>query len=275
MDDETYVKEKYRAHFGVYPDLSNPVKFTEKIQWIKLNMRDPKMTVYCDKYLVKEHIKEVLGEEYVIPLLGVYDSPNQIDFDTLPERFVLKCNHNSGRGMYICKDKSNLNVKKVRRDLRAALKEDYYFVGREWSYRDVPRKIVCEKYMEDSGGNLTDYKFYCNQGKATHLLVCLNRLSDNHRNIHMNMKGEILPFNPDCVKAIEAGEKIKLPSNFDEMKAIAEKLSSEFPHVRIDLYNVDGKIYFGEYTFYSDSGFFTRINGGDEYIGKDVILPLT
>ncbi|MCQ2554126.1 MAG: glycosyl transferase [Clostridia bacterium] len=273
MDDEKYVKEKYRACFGVYPDLENPKGYVEKLQWLKLYYHNPKMTVCCDKYLVRDYIKEVIGEEYLIPLLGVYDSPDEIDFDALPDRFVLKCNHNSGKGMYICKDKSKMDVEKVKAGLRKGLKEDYFLTGREWCYKNVPRKIICEEYMEDSNGEFNDYKFYCNHGKAKDTLICFDRFKSTHKNLHMSENWEIMPYNSSCEKAIEDGLTVPVPENYEEMKSIAEKLSQGFPHVRMDMYDVDGRIYFGEFTFYSDSGYFRWLNGGDDFMGSDLILP--
>ena len=164
MPDEEYLKKMYYATMGKQLNLDNPQTFNEKLQWLKLHNRKDIYTVMVDKYLVRDYIKEKLGEEYLIPLLGVYDKPEDIDFDKLPNQFVLKCNHNSGLGMYICKDKSKLtkrDFKKIRKELSRGLKEDYYLSGREWPYKNVPRKIICEQYMVDSETkDLYDYKFF-------------------------------------------------------------------------------------------------------------------
>lgn len=144
MSDEEYLSRKYQLYFGQKLDLQNPQTFNEKLQWLKLYNRKPEYTVMVDKYKVREYIAQELGEEYLIPLLGVWDNPDEIDFDALPNQFVLKCNHNSGLGMCICKDKSELDISKVKVELRKGLKQDYYLTGREWPYKDVPRKIIAE-----------------------------------------------------------------------------------------------------------------------------------
>ena len=142
MSDEAFLKRKFKLRMGYDLDLDNPKTFNEKLQWLKLYDRKPEYTMMVDKYRVREYITQKIGAEYLIPLLGVWDSPNEIDFAALPEQFVLKCNHNSGLGMCICRDKSSLDLRKVRRELRKGLRQDYYLPGREWPYKDVPRKII-------------------------------------------------------------------------------------------------------------------------------------
>lgn len=176
LDDVAYLSRRFRASMHQKLDLSNPVTFNEKLQWLKLYDRRPEYTMMVDKYLVRDHIANKLGEEYLIPLLGVWDDPDDIDFDSLPDRFVLKCNHNSGLGMCICKDKSTLDMKKVKADLRKGLKQDYYLTGREWPYKNVPRKIIAEKYMEDNTlHELRDYKFFCFGGQVKCFKVDFDR----------------------------------------------------------------------------------------------------
>ena len=150
MEDEAFLKRKFRVTMGRELDLKNPKTFNEKLQWLKLYDRRPEYTVLVDKYLVREYIAKELGEEYLIPLVGAWNSPDEIDFDALPDKFVLKCNHNSGVGMYICKDKSKMDVEAVKAELRRGLAQDYYLTGREWPYKDVPRKIICEQYITES-----------------------------------------------------------------------------------------------------------------------------
>ena len=166
MSDEKYLKLKFYAIMGYKLDLDNPKTMNEKIQWLKLYYRKPEQTMMADKVAVRDYIAEVLGEEYLIPCLGVWESPDDIDFDALPEKFVLKCNHNSGLGMYVCKDKSKMDVEAVKEELRKGLEQDYYLVHREWPYKDVPRKILAEQFMEDGSGGLVDYKFLCFNGKC-------------------------------------------------------------------------------------------------------------
>ena len=152
--DDVFLKKAFRVNMHQELNLDNPQTFNEKLQWLKLYNRKPEYTMMVDKYKVREYVADTLGEEYLIPLLGVWDDPDEIDFDALPNQFVLKCNHNSGLGMCICKDKSKLDIEKVKKELKKGLKQDYYLTGREWPYKDVPRKIVCEKFMtnDEVGG---------------------------------------------------------------------------------------------------------------------------
>ena len=167
MPDDIYLKRVFKSSTGRTLDLENPKTYNEKLQWLKINERRPEFTMMVDKYKVRNYIKQVLGEEYLIPLLGVWDEPDAIDFNSLPDQFVLKCNHNSGRGMCICTNKKELDVRSVKKNLEKGLKEEYYYVGREWPYKDVPKKIIAEKYMIDPvTKDLRDYKFYCFNGKV-------------------------------------------------------------------------------------------------------------
>ena len=207
-----------------------------------------------DKYLVREYISEKIGEEYLIPLIGVWDSPDEVDFDKLPERFVLKCNHNSGLGMYICKNKSKMDVQKVRDELRKGLKQDYYLTSREWPYKDVPRKIIAEKYMEDpETSELRDYKFFCFDGKVKALFIATERQNPNEET-KFDFFDENYTHLP--IKNGHPNAKIlpQKPKNFEKMKELAEVLSQRLPHIRVDFYEVGGKIYFGELTFFQNSG---------------------
>lgn len=271
MDDEKYLKKLYMANFGKELDLENPKTFNEKLQWLKLYDRKPEYTMMVDKYKVREYIAEKLGEEYLIPLLGVWDDPEEIDFDKLPNQFVLKCNHNSGLGMCICKDKSKLDIKKVKSELRKGLKQDYYLHGREWPYKDVPRKIICEKYMVDeSGYELKDYKIFCFNGEPKALFVATDRMTDTKFDF-FDVEFNHLPFtngHPNAEK------EIAKPQNLDEMLKVASVLSKGIPQVRIDLYNINGKILFGEMTFSHWSGMVPfEPNKWDERFGEWIVLP--
>lgn len=256
MSDEKFLKYQFKARIGKRLDLNNPQTFNEKLQWLKLNDRKPEYTVMVDKYLVRRYIADKIGEEYLIPLLGVWDSPRDIDFDALPDKFVLKCNHNSGTGMCICKDKSKLDIARVEEDLQRGLEQDYYLTGREWPYKNVPRKIICEQYMTDSpdSNDFTDYKFFCFNGKVDSVMLCMERSSgdtkfyffDKNWNLcRYNIRGKSAP--PDFT--------VPKPQNIDAMFELAARLSEGIPFVRVDLYNSDGHIYFGEMTFFPDSGF--------------------
>lgn len=276
MPDEEYLKKCFKACMGEDLHLDNPQTFNEKLQWLKLYDRKPEYTMMVDKYKVREYIKEKLGEEYLIPLLGVWDKAEDINFDKLPNRFVLKCNHNSGLGMYICKDKSKLTenqIKAIRKNLAKGLQQDYYLTGREWPYKDVPRKIIAEKYMEDKEtGELRDYKFFCFNGIVDCVMLCLDRSKGDTKFYFFDRNWNLLRYN---VRGKNAPENfmIKKPKNIDKMFDLAAELSVDMPFARIDLYNSNDKIYFGEFTFYPDSGFDNNLlKETDKYFGNLITL---
>lgn len=262
LPDEYYLKLLYRMHIGRKLNLSNPITFNEKLQWLKLYNHRPEYTKMVDKYLVRNYITETIGEEYLIPLIGVWDDPDEIDFDKLPNQFVLKCNHNSGTGLCVCSDKSEVNIETVKNELRKGLEQDYYTLNREWPYKGIPRKIICEKYMEDTSTNrntingLLDYKFYCFNGEPRFLYVGYADVRDgvkHDRMTYLDLNWHKTDFRrPDHDELTFYPAK---PSNFDEMIVVATKLSEGIPFVRIDLYNINNKIYFSEMTFFPGSGF--------------------
>ena len=253
MPDRDYLERKFEALMGTPLHLDAPQTFNEKLQWLKLYDRKPEYTMMVDKYRVREYIAQKIGAEYLIPLLGVWDSPDEIDFAALPEQFVLKCNHNSGLGMCICKDKSTLDLRKVRRDLQKGLRQDYYLPGREWPYKDVPRKIIAEKFMIDNEVNeLRDYKFFCFRGEVKCFKVDFDRFID-HRANYFDPDGNPMPFG-EVVCPPKPDKQLVLPENLDEMISLAEKLSGDIPFLRVDFYNIQGRIYFGELTFSPASG---------------------
>lgn len=254
LSDERYLKLKYKSVFGKDLNLDDPQTFNEKLQWLKLHNRKPEYTIMVDKYKVRQYIADTIGEQYLIPLLGVWDDPDEIDFDSLPSKFVLKCNHNSGTGMCICKDKSKLDIPKVKRELRKGLKENYYLKYREWPYKDVPRRIIAEEYMSDGvNEELNDYKMMCFNSKVKATFVCSNRFSKEGLNITIyDTNWQRLPFGlHDPVSKTE----IKRPKSYEEMVSLAERLSESIPFVRVDFYEVKGRPYFGELTFFHESGF--------------------
>lgn len=274
LNDEEYLRRRFKAIMGQELDLEKPQTYNEKIQWLKLHDRNPMYTILVDKIKVKDWVASVIGEEYIIPTLNVYDKPEEIDFDKLPNQFVLKCNHNSGTGMYICKDKSNIDKKKIKKDLKKGLAEDKYHFGREWAYKNVNHRILAEKYMEDSKNNdLRDYKFFCFNGEVKALFIATGRqrLDDETRFDFYDQDFKHLDFtnghpNADCI--------IEKPLNFELMKKLAAQLSKGIPHVRVDLYEVDGKVYFGEMTFYHWSGLKAFVPETWDYIfGKWIELP--
>lgn len=275
MPDSEYIKKMFRANMGRELDLDAPKTFNEKLQWLKLFDRKPEYTVMADKYLVRQYIGEKLGGEYLIPLLGVWDSPDDIDFTSLPEQFVLKCNHNSGLGMYICRNKSELNEKKVIAGLRKGLNQDYYLRGREWPYKNISRKIICEKYMTDSpeSKDFSDYKFFCFNGMVDCVMLCLERSSGDTKFYFFDRDWNLKRYNIRGKNAPE-GFTLPKPDNIDKMFEIASELSKGLPFARIDLYNSEGKIFFGEITFYPDSGFDANLlPETDEYFGSLITLP--
>lgn len=253
VDDKTFLKAYFRIFTGKKLDLKNPRTFNEKIQWLKLYNQKPEYTIMADKYLAKEYVAKKIGKQYIIPLLGVWDSPDEIPFDELPDRFVLKCNHNSGTGMCICTDKSTLDIAQVKKRLKKGLNENFFLHGREWVYKNVPRKIIAEEYMTDeSGYELKDYKIFCFDGAPKLIEVDFDRFTTGHkRNLYTtNWK----PINAEIKYKRVKEKKIDKPQCLDELLKLAGKLSEGIPHVRVDFYVINEKIYFGELTFYHASG---------------------
>lgn len=274
INDEEYLKKIFKVYMGYSLNLENPKTFNEKLQWIKLYDRNPLYTKLVDKYKVREYIADKIGEMYLIPLIGVWDDPDDIDFDSLPNQFVLKCNHNSGLGMCICKNKSKLDINNVKKELKKGLEQDYYLTGREWPYKNVPRKIIAEKYMvNDSNSNeFTDYKFFCFNGYVDCVMVCLDRNSGDTKFYFFDKDWKLKRLNK---RGKEAPKDFTIPKPecMDEMFDIASKLSEGFPFVRVDLYQSYGKVYFGELTLYPDSGFDNNITReADLYLGSLINL---
>ncbi len=252
IPDKVYLRIKYYCRMGKRLNLKNPQTFNEKLQWLKLYGRRPIDTILSDKYAVKEYIAKTIGEQYVIPLLGVWDRFEDIDFDKLPNQFVLKCTHDSG-GIIICKDKSKLDKEAARKKLNTSLKTDYYVYSRERAYKDIPRRIIAEQYMEDSANlELQDYKVHNFDGKPKMVLLCQSRFSKGGLREdfytpeweHMDISR---PGHPN------ADEPAPRPAELEEVLALSEKLAKEMPFVRTDFYIIDGKTYFGEIT-YSPAG---------------------
>ena len=294
MDDREYLERQFHFVFKEKLNLDNPRTFNEKLQWLKLYDRKPEYSIMVDKYRVREYVADIIGEEYLIPLLGVWDDPDKIDFDNLPDQFVLKCNHNSGLGMCICKDKSNLNITEVRKELRKGLNQNYYLTKREWPYKNVPRKIIAEKYMSDNAtmisdwkhmvideqengitqmaNDLTDYKFYCFNGVVKAIGIYSDRNSDlSTKADYFDRDFNWLNFEWGYPHAVNRPKK---PLMFEEMIELAEKLSKDLVQVRVDLYLCGEQIYFGELTFFDGSGLerFCPDAIDDEW-GKWIKLP--
>ena len=254
MPDEEFLKRKFKAYMGKELNLENPTTFNEKLQWIKLYDRKAEYTVMADKHLVKDYVAEKLGAQYIIPTLGVWDDPEDIDFDKLPDRFVLKCNHNSGLGMYICQDKSRMDVKAVKKGLKKGLQEDYYLSSREWPYKDIPRKIIAEAYMEDASGGLIDYKVHCFGGEPKFILVCGDRFSGKGlTEDFVTPQWERLPCKRPGIKL--SHQLMEKPAQLEEILELSKKLSENIPFVRTDFYIINNKVYFSEITFFPAAGF--------------------
>lgn len=251
--DEKYLKLKYRLEINKSFDLNNPQTFNEKLQWLKLYDRKSEYTNMVDKYEAKKYVANIIGEEYIIPTLGVWEKFDDIDFNQLPNQFVLKCTHDSG-GLVICKDKSKLNIEETKKKINKSLKRNYYYSGREWPYKNVKPRVIAEKYMVDeSGEELKDYKFFCFNGEPKIILVCSERFSSD------NMCETWFDENWNFLDIIESGhridKKIKKPVNFSKMMEFSKKLSTNIPFIRVDFYEIDGRVYFGELTFFPAAGF--------------------
>lgn len=282
MPDRRYLEKRFRACMGYDLDLDHPKTFNEKLQWLKIYDRKPEYTIMVDKYAVRSYIADKLGEEYLIPLLGVWNDPSEIDFDQLPDRFVLKCNHNSGLGMCICRDKSRLDIKKVKNELRKGVSQNYYLTGREWPYKNVPRKIIAEEYMEDyelkkncnyKYRALIDYKFFCFNGIADSVMVCVERETGDTKFYFFDKKWELQRYNKRGKEA-PVSFTLQKPLRMDEMFAIAEELSKGIPYVRVDLYCIQECIFFSEMTFFPSSGFDSNLlSESDRYWGRLLNLP--
>ena len=252
LPDSLYLRVLYFHIFKKTLNLKYPKTFNEKLQWLKLYDRNPIYTKMVDKYEVRKYIKNIIGEEYLIPLIGVWDDVNDIDFDLLPNQFVLKCTHDSG-SVYICNDKKNFDIDKVKQDINKHLKKNFYYVGREWPYKNVKPRIICEKYMIDlKTGELRDYKVFNFNGKSKYVQVDCNRFTKHTKNIY-NTKWEFqdFEFNYKNDKTII----IEKPKLLDEMIKISELLSKNITFLRTDFYIVNNKLYIGELTFFPASGF--------------------
>lgn len=240
--------------------------FGEKIQWIKMHGNLEKYKDLVDKYKVREFVKQKIGTKYLTEVLGVYNSTDEINFDKLPNKFVLKLNTGSGYNI-ICTDKEKLNKRKTIKQLNKWLKEDYYEIKKEPQYKNIDKKIICEKYMENKEGNLLDYKFFCFSGKVEFIEVDFDRFKNHAMNFY-DTKWNLLDLKKG--KYPNYSGKLEKPINLVEMISISEKLSDELPFARIDLYNVDNKIYFGEITLTPAGGLtgFNPIEKDLEYANK-------
>lgn len=251
LPDKLYLQMIYRRAFNKKLNLENPKTFNEKLQWLKLYDRRPEYTTMVDKYAVKDYVANIIGEECIIPTLGVWNRLEDIDWDALPDQFVLKCTHDSG-GLVICRDKSKLDKKAALEKLRRSLKRNYYKAGREWPYKNVPRRVLAEKYMEDATiGDLPDYKFFCFDGEVKALFIGTDRGTGDVKFDYFDADFNHLDLIQEHPMS---GRDLPKPQHFEKMKELASKLSGGVPQVRVDFYNINGSIYFGELTLFHHGG---------------------
>ena len=275
IPDKLYLKLMFRLQMGYRMDFKAPKTFNEKLQWLKLYNRNPEYTRIVDKLEVKEYVAAIIGAEYVIPTLGVWSQPEEIDFESLPEKFVLKTTHGGGsNGVIVCRDKSKLDKGKIVSSLRVSLQQNIYRTFREWPYKGVKPRIIAEQYMEDSEiKELRDYKFFCFNGRAEYYKVDFDRFV-GHKANYFDRNGLLMEFGEEVCPP-NYDKKIEMPSNLSDMMNIAEKLSQNIPFVRVDLYSVNQRVYFGEMTFFPAAGFgkFTE-QQWDKKLGDLISLEL-
>ena len=247
-----YVKIYYEYYTGKKLDLENPLEFNAKIQWMKVYYKNPLLTQLVDKYTVRQYVKEKIGEQYLNELLGVYNKASEVDFDSLPDQFVIKGVHGFHFNL-IVPDKSKLNRRKARFLMKKWMsKNQYYRGGLEWAYKDVPPRLIAEKYLVEMGKEvINDYKFFCFAGTSKYVQIDIDRGIHNYRCFY-DMDWNLQPFIVGNTQHYPG--KLLPPENFSEMIEVAEKLADDFPFVRVDLYNIDGHILFGEMTFYPSDG---------------------
>lgn len=271
IPDRAYIQMYYFAHFKKFCNLKNPKTYNEKLNWLKLHDKNPIYTRIVDKFEAKEYVKDIIGDQYIIPTLGVWDNFDDIDFDELPQQFVLKCTHDS-EGLVIVKDKDKLDKEMAKNKIELALKQNFFYIGREWPYKNVKPRIIAEKYMEDHiDGELRDYKFFCFDGEPKAMFVASDRASDNVKFDYFDLNFNHLDIKQ---KYPHAEQPLRKPVTFEKMIELSKVLSKGFPHVRVDFYEVDGQLYFGELTFYHFSGFMPfEPNKWDKIFGDWIKLP--
>lgn len=274
VPDNIYVKALYRATIRRKCNLKNPVGYNEKLQWLKLHDRNPEYIQMVDKYEVRSYIAELFGEEYLVPCLGVYESVDDIDVAKLPEQFVLKCTHDSG-SVEICMGKASFDWDAVKSHLESAMKRNYYSTYREWPYKTVKPRIVVEQYMvDDESLDLPDYKIMCFNGEARIIEHHENRFTgETHTQTFYTRDWNVLPITQPGLPLTHT--PVRRPEQLDDMLSMSEQIAKDMYHARIDWYIINGKIYFGEITFYDGSGFEPFDSWEmEEYLGSQIDLGI-
>ena len=274
LSDRLYLKLLFKHRVGYSLNLNNPRSFNEKLQWLKLNDIHSEYTQMVDKVDAKKYVASIIGDKYIIPTLGVWNSVEEIDWDILPNQFVIKVSSDSG-GIVVCKNKAKLDIESAKRKLKKGWGKNYYLYNKEYPYKDVKPRIIAEKYMEDTvTKELRDYKFFCFNGEPRILKVDYNRFIE-HRANYYDVNKNLLLFGEEICPP-DYNKKIEFPDNLDDMVQIARKIAQSIPFVRVDLYSVDNQIYFGEITFFpaSGAGKFTSLDW-DYKLGDMIQLPMT
>lgn len=274
IPDKIYLKLLYKKKTGKKLHLNPPVTFNEKIQWLKLYDRKPLYTVMADKYAVKKYAASKIGKKYIIPTFGVWDRFDDIDFHALPDQFVLKCTHDSG-SIVIVRDKNTMDLHGIKTKLDKALKNNFYWNGREWPYKNIKPRIIAEKFMEDSLYAVPkDYKIYCLNGAPKYIAVFHDRFNDSVRPSETVYDAEWRPQHISLDNHFAVSNEISLkPECLDELLSICRKLSRGLDQVRVDFYIIGNKIYFGEITLYTAGGLQPMIpEKMDAVLGKELKL---
>ena len=274
LPDSIYLKYKFKRIMGRSLDLKHPKYYNDKLQWLKLHDHNPEYIKLVDKYKVKNIVGDMIGMQHIIPTLGVWNSFDEIDFTALPEQFVLKCTHDSGSAI-VCKEKKELCLEETREKLTKHLKTNYFWFGREWPYKHIPHRIIAESYLVDEEtGRLDDYKLFCFNGVVDNIMVVRGRSDGKPKFYHFDKDWNLCRFNR-LTRALPDDFHEDKPPFIDDMIGIAEELSQGYPHVRIDLFEANGEIYFGEFTLYNQNGMETGFDDySDGYLGSLIHLPM-
>lgn len=270
IPDKLYVKMTFKGKLGYKLNLDNPQTFNEKLNWLKLNNRNPIYTQMADKYAVKSIVKDIIGEQYVVKNLGVWDKFDDIDFSKLPNKFVIKCTHDSS-GAIICRDKNTFDFIQAKKQIDFVLKMNYFYACREWPYKNIKPRVIVDELLDDhSGKELNDYKFWCFNGRPVYMYCTVKTKKDSIFENFYDMDFNVVNIDHNYPRRVPEFEK---PTDFEKMKELAAKLSKGNPFVRVDFFYIEGKIYFGEYTFYDWAGLQPFKNIEQDYeIGKLIDL---